>query len=177
INGHGTFFVPFPERKVPLGKLTIQEDITFLSRMADKGLADLEDLDKKEEKTQEAIGRALSMAEITALAHEREQQAATEALTYDNFNDLIKDFARLHRRETTLQKLLIELEDAAEEKAKELDIDLDDYADEDDDFDPYADDDDDDFDPYASDEDDDDFDPYAADDDDDDFDPYAYDEE
>jgi len=176
INGHGTFYVPFPERKVPLGKLTIHEDITFLSRMADKGLGDLEDLDKKEEEAEQTSGRALSMAEITALAHEREQQAATEALTYDNVNDLIADFARLHYRETTLQKLLIELEDAADRAAKDLDIDpvedddYDPYADDDDDFDPYADDSDD-FDPYAND--DDDFDPYANDDDD--FDPYAND--
>lgn len=186
MNGHGTFFVPFPERRVPLNQLKVGEDITFLSSMADKGLADLDGGDENEDDGDGVgTGRALSMAEITALAREREQKAATEALTYDNVDDLLRDYAMLYRKETTLQKLLIDLEQEAlkiaEDKGIDLDVledeeeedDFDPYADDaaDDDFDPYADPADDDFDPYA-DPADDDFDPYA-DPEDDDFDPYA----
>lgn len=138
VNGHG-LYVPFPERKVPMKSIRVDEAVTFLSSMSDED----EGKEEKEEKPSGTPGRALTMAELTRLAAQEEQEAATDALSYENTEDLLTDFGRLYRRETNLPNLLMELEQKAEGEDS--------------------------FDPYAYDDDEDDFDPYAYDDEDDDL--------
>lgn len=140
-NGHG-LYVPFPERKVPMRAVRVPEAVTFLSSMAE---ADDDDAPVEEAPARTGTAapeRALTMAELTALAALEEQTAATDALSYDNTEDLLQDYGRLFRRETNLPNLLMELEQRQEDAGDE---------------------DEDDFDPYAYDEDEDDFDPYAYD--------------
>lgn len=130
VNGH-SFYVPFPERKIPMKSIRVQEAVTFLSSMSDEE----DDVEEEKEEPTGTPGRALTMAELTALAAAEEQEAATDALSYDNVEDLLTDYGRLYRRETNLPNLLMELEQNMEGS---------------DTFDPYDEDDeyDDDFDPY-----------------------------
>lgn len=153
MNGHG-LYVPFPEHKIPMRAVSVSESVTFLSRMADE-----EDGDVPEEApaADAAPTRALTMAEITALAALEEQEAAADALSYENVDDLMADYLRLHTRQTNLPNLLMELEERLAAEADAAEDEWDPYAEEDgdDDFDPYAYDDEDDFDPYAYDDEDD----------------------
>lgn len=134
INGHG-FYVPFPERKVPMRSIHISESVTFLSHLADEEDEAQVDDAPVEDAAPAAPGRALTMAELTRLAALEEQEEAASALSYDNTGDLLHDFLRLHTRQTNLPNLLMELEERL--GAGEDDWDPYDYDDEDDDFDPY----------------------------------------
>ena len=104
-NGNG-FFVPFPERKLPMTKLESSEAILFLARFAPEEESDADDGQTAAERAEEASGgRALTMAELTMLAMAAEDEAAVNALHYDTLEDLLRDYGRVFRRETTLRNL------------------------------------------------------------------------
>ena len=120
------FYVPFPERKLPMKALETSEAVQLLARFAPT-----DDEDERpdagptaqEQAEAAAGGRALTMAELTMLAMAAEDEDAVNALSYDSLEDLLADYGRVFRRETTLRNLEASRTDGGGE---------DDYDDEDD---------------------------------------------
>ena len=117
-NGHG-FYVPFPERKVPLDTLRRTDGLRLLGR-----LADLEEENEDRGGSDAGSGQGLTLAELLAQANAAEEQEAVQCLDYDNFEEMLRDFGRLNRRELSLPGLAIERGCDAEDLAEELGEDI-----------------------------------------------------
>lgn len=104
-NGNG-FIVPFPERKLPMKSLTTSEAVQLLARFAPTDDDDADAGPTAQEQAEAAAGgRALTMAELTMLAMAAEDEDAVNALQYDTLDELLVDYGRVFRRETTLRNL------------------------------------------------------------------------
>lgn len=124
VNGHG-LYVPFPERKIPMKQIGTTEAILFLSRFAETD--DDADVPADDAAPAAEPGRQLSMAELTALAMAAEDEDAVQSLEYENLDELLTDYDRLHRRETTLRNLDSEKRARADDYEDHFDGNSDDY--------------------------------------------------
>lgn len=121
-NGHG-LYVPFPERKIPMSSIRSTEAVVFLARFAESDEdADAPAADDKPA-AEAGTGRALTMAELTALAMAAEDEDAVQSLQYESLDELLKDYDRLFRRETTLRNLDAEKQAEADDYEDDYDDD------------------------------------------------------
>lgn len=124
-NGNG-FYVPFPERKLPMKTPTTSEAVLFLARFAPTDDNAAEAGPTAQENAEAAAGgRALTMAELTMLAMAAEDEDAVNALNYETLDELLRDYGRVFRREITLRNL-----DAEQQGNEDEDDYGDDYGDE-----------------------------------------------
>lgn len=102
-NGHG-FYVPFPERKIPMDDIELPDPMRFLGAQAEEELTDDGELLVPEDT------ESLTMAELMAQA-EAELEAENSQGAFATLQEFLCAFDALHERRTRLQDLSYWLED------------------------------------------------------------------
>lgn len=99
-NGNG-FFVPFPERKIAMEAIEVDDAIRFLSSMSED-----EGLEAEEEEQEEAApDRPLSIEEMMARSQAQQEAEALDDLAYDTLQELLGDYRLIYDGEMLLEEV------------------------------------------------------------------------
>ena len=100
-NGEG-FVVPFPEKRIAMDSIEVDDAVRFLSSLAED-----EDGDSaaEDEPAGEDPGRPLTIEEMMAAANAEQEAAALEGLAYDGVIDLLEDYRRILSGEMLLEEV------------------------------------------------------------------------
>jgi len=111
------FYVPFPERRIPLRAASVPESVLFLSGVAQRE----EELgeDQANRCPELPTGRAATMAELQEINRCRMDQEAMDSLLYDSVEALLEDYRLVHSRRVRLRDLAM---------MRELGLDLEDLT-------------------------------------------------
>ena len=98
-NGEG-FVVPFPEKRIAMATLEVDDAVRFLSSLSEDGA----DAPEQEEEAEDP-GRPLTIEEMMAAANAEQEAAALEGLAYAGVIEMLHDYRRILSGEMLLEEV------------------------------------------------------------------------
>lgn len=96
-----SFIVPFPEKRIAMYDIEVEDSIRFLSSLAE------EDADAAPEEEAEAVdpGRPLTIEEMMAASNAQQEAEAMDGLAYDGAAAMLEDYRRIFSGEILLEEV------------------------------------------------------------------------